>query len=199
VRHSSPPRNRPKIFTTSWHKLLFLSSRVRRDIQTAVAFLCTRVKQPDEDDWGKLRRVLKYLKGTRGLKLTLSAVNDMSIIQWWVDASYAVHEDCRGHTGATMMSLGEGTVTSCSTKQKINGKSSTEDELIGVDDAMPRILWTKYLSEAQGYTVEHNKLYQDNKSAILFEKNGKFSSSKRTKHVKTRYFFVTDKVAQGGL
>jgi hypothetical protein len=156
------------------------------------------VKQPDEDDWGKLKRMLKYLKGTvRGLKLTLS-VYDVSIIQWWVDALYAVHEDCRGHTGA-MMSLGKGAVTSFSTKQKINGKSSMEDELIGVDDAMPRILWTKYLIEAQGCTVEHNKLCQDKKSAILLEKNGKFSSSKRTKHIKTRYFFVTDKVAQGGL
>jgi hypothetical protein len=178
-------------------QLLFLSSRARRDIQTAVAFLCTRVKRPDEDDWGKLKRVLKYLKGTRGLKLTLS-VDNLSIIQWWVDASYVVHEDCRGHTGA-MMSLGKGAVTSFSTKQKINGKSSTEDELIGVDDAMPRILWTKYLIETQGYTVEHNKLYQDSKSAILLEKNGKFSSSKRTKRIKTRYFFVTDKVAQGDL
>jgi hypothetical protein len=54
-------------------QLLFLS-RVRKDIQTAVAFLTTRVKHPDEDDWGKLKRALKYLKGTRYLKLTLSAV-----------------------------------------------------------------------------------------------------------------------------
>ncbi len=44
-------------------QLLFLS-RVHRNIQTAVAFLTTRVKVPDEDDWGKLKRVLKYLNGT---------------------------------------------------------------------------------------------------------------------------------------
>jgi hypothetical protein len=169
-------------------QLLFLSSRARRDIQMAVAFLCTRVKRPDEDDWGKLKRVLKYLKGTRGLKLTLT-VGDLSIIQWWVDASYAVvHEDCRGHTGA-MMSLRKGAVTSFSTKQKINGKSSTEDELIRVDDAMPRILWTKYLIEAQGYTVEHNKLYQDNKSAILLEKKRKFLQFETNKAHQDKVFF----------
>jgi hypothetical protein len=114
------PEEQAQDFHHAMAQLLFLSSRVRRDIQTAVAFLCTRVKQPDEDNWGELKRVLKYLKGTRGLKLTLS-VDDVSIIQWWVDASYAVHEDCGGHTGA-MMSLGEGAVTSFSTKQKINGK-----------------------------------------------------------------------------
>jgi hypothetical protein len=50
-------------------QLLFMATRARRDIQTAVAFLTTRVKSPDEDDWGKLKRVLKYLNGTRYLKL----------------------------------------------------------------------------------------------------------------------------------
>jgi len=50
-------------------QLLFMATRARRDIQTAVAFLTTRVKNPDEDDWGKLKRVLKYLNGTRYLKL----------------------------------------------------------------------------------------------------------------------------------
>jgi hypothetical protein len=43
--------------------------RARQEIQTAVAFLTTRVKNPDEDDRGKLKRVLKYLNGTRYLKL----------------------------------------------------------------------------------------------------------------------------------
>jgi hypothetical protein len=50
-------------------QLLFMATRVRRDIQTAVAFLTTRVKSPDKDDWGKLKQVLKYLNGTKYLKL----------------------------------------------------------------------------------------------------------------------------------
>jgi hypothetical protein len=36
-------------------QLLFIGTRVRRDIQTAVAFLTTRVKKPDNDDWGRSR------------------------------------------------------------------------------------------------------------------------------------------------
>ena len=43
-------------------QLLFLCNRAHRDIQTAVAFLTTRVNRPDIDDWGKLCRVLKYLR-----------------------------------------------------------------------------------------------------------------------------------------
>eukprot|EP00957_Ditylum_brightwellii_P207069 15351344-Ditylum_brightwellii.AAC.1 len=38
-------------FHTSTAKLLFLCKRARQDIQTAVAFLTTRVKEPDSDDW----------------------------------------------------------------------------------------------------------------------------------------------------
>ena len=51
--------------------------------------------------------------------------------------------------------------------------------------------------ESQGYTVEQNILYQDNKSTILLAKNGRWSGSKRTKHIKSRYFFVKDKIDKG--
>jgi hypothetical protein len=42
-----------------------------------------------------------------------------------------------------------------------------------------------------------NILHQDNKSAILLERNGKMSSGKRTKHITIQYFFVTDKIKSG--
>lgn len=61
-------QRRADVFHTTTAQLLFLSQRARRDIQTAVSFLTTRVKCPDEDDWGKLKRVLRYLKGTRYMR-----------------------------------------------------------------------------------------------------------------------------------
>jgi len=75
--------------------------------------------------------------------------------------------------------MGRGYPISASTKQKMNTRSSTESELVGVDDLMPSILWTRLFLEAQGYAVKEN-IVQDNKIAILLEKNGKASSSKRT-------------------
>jgi hypothetical protein len=51
--------------------------------------------------------------------------------------------------------------------------------------------------EARGYHIQDNILFQDNKSAILLEKNGKALSSKRTKHINIRYFFITDRVKTG--
>jgi hypothetical protein len=68
---------------------------------------------------------------------------------------------------------------------------------VGIDDALPAILWARYFIESQGYTVEENILYQDNKSTILLANNGRWSSSKRTKHIKSRYFFIKDCIDRG--
>ena len=40
--------------------------------------------------------------------------------------------------------------------------------------------------------THYNVIYQDNQSAIRLEKNGKQSSSKRTRHINIRYCFITD-------
>ena len=59
---------------------IFVSERDIRYIQISVEFLTTRVKNPDEDDWGNLKRVFKYLKVTRHMKLTLT-VHYMSMVR----------------------------------------------------------------------------------------------------------------------
>ena len=93
-------------------KLLFMLMRARRDIQTTVSFLTSRVKKSDKDDLGKLRRVMLYLKGTRRLKLRLS-VESLSVVKWYVDESHNTHWDCRGH-GRAAMFLGGGAISSYS-------------------------------------------------------------------------------------
>ena len=179
-------------FHTVTAQLLYLSKRARPDLQTAIAFLCTRVKSPDADDDKKLARVIRYLEKTKYLPLILR-VNKNGAVQWWVDASFAVHEDMRSRTGINM-SLGVGTVYGASQKQKINTSSSTEAELVGVADAMPKMIWCKYFMQEQGYIVSDVYVYQDNESAILLETNGMRSVGKGSRHINIKYFFVTDKV-----
>ena len=68
------------------------------------------------------------------------------------------------------MSVVKGVVSRFSTKQNINGKSSTEHEMIGVDNTMDKILWLRYFIEIQGYNIAHKILMQDNNSAMILEK-----------------------------
>ena len=59
------PEEQALAFHHTVAQLLFLSARARPDTHTAVSFLCSRTRAPDEDDWGKLKRVRKYLYGTK--------------------------------------------------------------------------------------------------------------------------------------
>jgi hypothetical protein len=57
-------------------------------------------------------------------------------------------------------------------------------------DYLTSILWTCNFLEAQGYTITANYVYQDNMSALSLAKNGHVLSSKCTKHIKAKYFFI---------
>jgi hypothetical protein len=70
---------------------------------------------------------------------------------------------------------------------------------VAVDDVSNLILWTQLFLDEQGYKVSRNVVHQDNKSAILLEKNGKRSSSKRTRAINIRYFFIADQVEKGNV
>ena len=181
-----------KVFVHFVMQGLYLSQRGRPDIRTAIAFLCGRLRNPDKDDYKKLTRMMQYLHRTKGMVLTLWSSDD-GIVHWWIDASYAVHEDMKGHTGATL-SLGKGAIYKGLWKQKLMSRSSTESELVGVYDVLPQVLWTKQFLEEQGCLDATTVVYQDNTSSILLERNGRSLSTKRTKHMHIRYFYVTEQV-----
>jgi hypothetical protein len=101
-------KEQARAFHQSVAQLLLATTRASKDIQHAVAFLATRVKSSDEDDWMKLKRLLKYTRGTIYMPLILKA-DSLNIVKCWVNASYATHGDCKGHNGATM-SMGTGAI-----------------------------------------------------------------------------------------
>jgi hypothetical protein len=158
---------------------LYIEKRAQPDAALANAFLTTRVREPGEDDWRKLGHLINYLRSTHELPLVLGATQT-GVLQWYVDASFAVYQDMRGQTGGAL-TLGCGCPAVQSTKAKCSTRSSTTQEMVAVvDEMMNDILWTRLFMKEQGIKVTDNILYQDNKSAILLEKNGQVSSSKHT-------------------
>jgi hypothetical protein len=112
----------------------------RPDIAVAIAFLTTRVREPDVQDWAKLSHLMEYLCNTLDMPLVLG-VTSGRVLHWCVDAAFAVHPNMRGHSGG-VLTLGIGFLISSSSKQKLNTCSSKESKLVGIDDLMALIIWS---------------------------------------------------------
>jgi hypothetical protein len=189
------PENKADMYHSVVAKLLWVSQRSRPDMELDVSFLCTRVQHPTVEDWGKLRRGLKFLKRTRADRRIMGA-DDILKLETYIDASYATHANMRGHTGGAM-SFGWGVVHEKASKQKINTKSSTESEVVGVSEYVRHKIQMINFLGAQGYNLKKCVLYQDNQSAIKMEKNGRNSCTGNSRHISIRFFFVKDRVDKG--
>ena len=77
--------------------------------------------------------MIKYFNGGNKKYLTLSA-DDIKVVKWYADISFAVHPYFKIRTGA-IINMGHGTMQSVSKKRKLNTRRSTEDELVAVDNA----------------------------------------------------------------
>ena len=173
-------------------KLLYIALRGRPDILLAVVFLASRVAKATLQDQAKLKRLLEYLYGTYDLPLILGA-DDIQTMYTFIDASYAVHDDMKSHTGG-VITFGRGGIACKSAKQKVVTKSSTEAELVGASEYLPSTIWVQYFLQAQGFPHRNSYLEQDNQSAIRLERNGRASASQRSRHINIQYFFITDRL-----
>jgi ribonuclease HI len=115
----------------------------------------------------------------------------------WADASYATHADGKGHTGYIIY-LGDSYVHSRSGKQKLQGTSSTDAEIIAAVEAVKMAVWLReVLREMRVAPLDHMMLYQDNQSCLTMI--GEESKYKRSKHILTKIMFVRDLVTTGAI
>lgn len=145
-------------------KLLYLSRMVRPDIAVSVAYLTTRVKNPNQNDLLKLHRVLDYLNATKDLKLIISNV-PFKHVDGLIDASFAQHEDGKSHTGF-IIELGGTPISYGSTKQHIITVNSTEAELVALSDKYLNVLEVHDFLINQSLPMETPVIYQDNQSTM---------------------------------
>ena len=97
-----------------------------------------------------------------------------------------------------LMSPDGGAIVSLSIKQQLNTRSSTEAELVAVDDMVAKILWVRNFLAEQGVDLTTH-VYQDNQSTILMCNKGREVLSKRTRAMDVRYFAIKDNIQKGFL
>jgi hypothetical protein len=176
--------------------LLYLSTNTRPDIAASVAILSQRVTKPRDTDMNEAKRVIRYLKGTKDLKLKLSDSDTNGRIEIYSDSDWAEDQkDRKSHTGWNLR-LNGGTVGWSCRKQSVVALSSAEAEYIAMSEAAKEVIWALEVAKQFGYdTKEPVKLFTDSQSAIGMAKSEGFSN--RSKHIDTKVYFIKDLVDKG--
>ena len=139
-----------------------------------------------------------YISLTKHQRRLISRDGNMERFFAFIDASFSVHADGKGHTGLVLM-WGNAAVAVVSKRQKIGTKDSTESEMVALTDIIEKVEWVHEYSKEQGYEMKIPVIYEDNTSTIALvmkENNTKL----RTRHLSARRciaseFIVKDKKA----
>ncbi|XP_062987375.1 uncharacterized protein LOC134401944 [Elgaria multicarinata webbii] len=115
-------------------KLLFIATVTRPDIAAAVGILSKKVANPSQRDWNRVKRVMRYLKGTVDARLKLPRGTSMELIGF-VDADWAGDESDHKSTSGSLFIYNGGTISWASKKQVVVAMSSTEAEYVTADSA----------------------------------------------------------------
>ena len=177
-------------------KILYLAKRTKPKCLPATAFLATRVTRCTEDDEEKLRRIVRYIRESRGRGIVLRPGKRGVTLSMYIDAAYGVHQDRTSHTGSCVVVGDRGAVHCKSTKQSSMSKSSTEAELIALSDSANQGLYLRWFLIDQGYKMGPVIMYQDNTSTMALLARGK-PWAERTRHIDIRCFWVADRVKNG--
>ncbi|XP_048485493.1 uncharacterized protein LOC119691901 isoform X3 [Plutella xylostella] len=172
--------------------LLYLSQGTRPDITYIVNTLSKFNNQPTAQHWAALKRVFRYLKGTKDLQLVFKC--DAGNIVGYCDADWASNtDDRRSCTG--YMFLFQGAAISWSSKrQPTVALSSTEAEYMALSSAIQEAMWLKQLQEDFWPSLSNDSfdVYCDNQSALSIAGHDVYHA--RSKHIDVRYHFIREKI-----
>jgi hypothetical protein len=168
--------------------LMWAAVATRPDIAFAVSLLSQFLENPGGTHWTAVKRVFKYLKGTKHCKLTLGRNRDGLI--GYSDADWGSQNHRRSYS-AYIYQIDGGTVSWSCQKQTIVALSSTEAEFVALTHAGKEALWMRhFISEIFQPLNYPIKVYSDNQSAIAITYGTQQYT--RTKHFDIRLYFLRD-------
>jgi hypothetical protein len=191
--------NRSNSFARLLGELQFLANATRPDIAHAINRLAAYTANPSLQHQGTLKRILRYLAGTKGYGLTYShplenTKNNPNIIYGFADAAYGNQDDCKSTTGY-MFSAAGGAITWRSKKQTMVAQSSTEAEYVALAEAAREASWLRNLFEELGFPQTHPTVIKgDNNGSIAMARNPQFHQ--RSKHIEIRWHFIRDLISK---
>ncbi|GKV48157.1 hypothetical protein SLEP1_g54985 [Rubroshorea leprosula] len=183
----------PTVYRQVVGSLQYLSL-TRPDLCFAVNRLSQFMHSPTDAHWQAVKRVLRYLNGTKFHGLLIRPQTSLSL-HGFSDADWAGDKDTLISTTGYVMYLGSNPVSWKATKQRAVARSSTEAEYRALAAASSEVVWVcNLLHELGVYQSTPPVLYCDNLGATYLSRNPVMHS--RMKHIAVDLHFVRDLVDQ---
>ena len=187
VPDQDTPFCNPQFFRKLAGKLQYLTL-TRPDIQFAVNYVCQKMHAPSRSDFTNLKRILRYVKGTVAMGVSLVRDTDCTL-RSYSDNDWAGCPATRRSTGGFCTFLGQNLISWSSKKQPTVSKSSTEAEYRSLSETASEMAWISILLKELGISLPVTPgLFGDNLSSIYLTENPAFH--KRTKHFETDYHYL---------
>lgn len=175
--------------------LMYASLGTRPDISFAVQTLSRFAHNPGLPHWNAVKRIIRYLVGTREYWLTYGG--DKQELVGYGDADGSMAEDRKAITGYAFL-LNGGAVSWSAKRQEIISLSTTESELVAATHTAKEAIWLRsLLSQLFDMSLFPTTIYSDNQSAIALTKDHRYHA--RTKHIDIRFHFVRWVVERGSI
>lgn len=182
--------------------LMYVMVCTRPDLSTAISILSRYTNKNNTELWKCLKRVLRYLKGSKDMKLTYIRGNYKDILTGYVDASWGdddifTEKDilCRrkSTTGYLFKLFERCSICWNTRKQNSVAGSATEAEYMALYEAVKEALFLKSLLSSINLRIPRQiVIYEDNTGCISIANNP--TSHKRSKHIDIKYHFSRDQV-----
>lgn len=177
--------------------LMYLMTGTRPDIAFAVSVASRNLENPTQSDVTQVKRILRYLRGTADAGIVYKPQHKKNTLLCYSDADHAGDKSTgRSTTGVVCIYAG-GAISWLSQRQTSVAISTTEAEVVAASEAAREILWVKRLLSDIVKFSDKPQLQVDNEAALKLAQNPELH--RRTKHIRTRHFFVRELVTSGEL
>ncbi|KAL5858701.1 hypothetical protein ACOSQ3_006159 [Xanthoceras sorbifolium] len=176
--------------------LMYAQVCTRPDIAFVVGMLGRYQSNPGLDHWKAVKKVMRYLQGTKDHMLMYRRTDNLEVIGY-SDSDFAGCVDSRKSTSGYIFMMASGAVSWRSAKQSLTATSTMEAEFVSCFEATSHGVWLK--SFISGLRIVDSisrplKMYCDNSAAVFMAKNNK--SGSRSKHIDIKYFAIKERVKE---
>lgn len=173
--------------------LMYIMLGSHPDLCFSIGYLSRFQNCFNNEHWGQLKNVLRYLKGTENYGLIYKKTNGRQInVFAFTDSDFAADSNDRKSTTGFVIKINKNTVFWNSKKQSVVALSSSEAEYVSLSSCCTECIFLGNLLHNIQINVFPITIYEDNQSAI---KMAHTLETKRSKHIDVKHFFVKDLVS----